>query len=60
MGLAADSALALSDDPNEQRWVTREGVDTYEVRENGVIKSTWKPWGEWGSSSGPPRPPVAR
>lgn len=49
MGLAPDSTLALSDardDPDGRRWVTREGVETYEVRADGVIKSTWKPWGE--------------
>lgn len=47
MGLAPDSTLALSDDPRAERWVARDRVESFEVREDGVIKSIWKPWGEW-------------
>jgi hypothetical protein len=43
---APDSELALSDDSEGERWVVRRRVEDVNISDNGVIKSTWKPWRE--------------
>ncbi|RSH81436.1 hypothetical protein EHS25_006792 [Saitozyma podzolica] len=41
---APDSELALSDDSEGERWVVRRRVEDVSISDNGVIKSTWRPW----------------
>ena len=54
MGLAPDNSLVLRDmdqaapnDISDQRWITRDHVDAYEVRKGGVVHSVWKPFGAY-------------
>lgn len=42
---APDSTLALSDDEGDL-WVVRRKVSDVAISDDGVLKSTWKPWRE--------------
>ena len=51
MGMAPDNTLVLRDldsaPPNsisDHRWIMRDHVEAYEVRDGGVIYSVWKPY----------------
>lgn len=49
--LCPDSTLALSDDPDRTRWTVRRECEDVRIDRNGVIRSTWRPWGKCGMSS---------
>ena len=46
---APDSTLALSDDGNGERWSVRMFVEDENISDEGVVRSTWRPWREFST-----------